>query len=220
MSQKQEISYSQEILRKSIHLCSLSIPIVSSFIDKFLALEILLPITAAFVIIDLLSHIYAPIGALVQKFFGKMLRPHEYSKTILLNGASWVLLSACLCLFIFPKIAFVVGFSTLIISDISAALFGRKFGKHKFFDKSLEGSSAFFISALIVMSIIGYLSSMPWIFFAFGALGALLGAIVEAASITLRFDDNFSIPLTVGAVMVAGGMVADKLSTPFLYLLR
>lgn len=48
-----EISYKQELIRKSIHLCSLSIPIAYSFLDKETALTILIPLTILAVSIDL-----------------------------------------------------------------------------------------------------------------------------------------------------------------------
>jgi dolichol kinase len=45
-----EISYKQEVIRKCIHLVSLSIPIGYFLLDKTVTLFILIPITAIFVI--------------------------------------------------------------------------------------------------------------------------------------------------------------------------
>ena len=45
MTKEFEIPYKQEVVRKSIHLISLSIPIVYSFITQELALWILIPLS-------------------------------------------------------------------------------------------------------------------------------------------------------------------------------
>ena len=126
MDEFQEIPYSQEIIRKSIHLIALSIPITYSFIPKLTALSILIPVMVIFVIMDVLSKRKNKAQWFVRFFFGRMLRQHEIEQEFTLNGASWVLISATLGIIIFPKILFVTGFSILILSDISACLFGRK----------------------------------------------------------------------------------------------
>jgi len=220
MKDRNDIPYSQEVLRKCIHLCSLSIPIVGSILERKTMLEILVPITLFTIILDLLSHKIESVRNFVSKFFGKMLRKHENGKEILLNGASWVFLSAVLCISIFPKIIFITAFTILIISDISAALYGRKFGTRKFLDKSFEGSSAFFISSIIVILVIGTLSGAPITYYAFGILGGFVAAIVEAASKRLRVDDNLSIPLSVGAIMIIGSMISDAIGNSFINILR
>lgn len=200
-----EISYKQEVVRKSIHMVSLSIPIVYSFITKELALTILIPMTILSIIIDFASRKKSKFREFFHKIFGKILRPHEYYDVFTLNGATWVLISAVVCITIFPKTFVVTGFSILIISDISSALIGRKFGKHPLFiRKSWEGTSAFWISAILVVIVIGNLLSAPWTFYFFGIIAAIIGGIAEAASTMLKMDDNLSIPLSIGLVLWAG----------------
>ena len=55
-----EESYGVEIVRKGIHLFSLSIPVVYYFITKETALAILLPLTALFAGTDLLRFRHEP----------------------------------------------------------------------------------------------------------------------------------------------------------------
>ena len=86
----------------------------------------------------------------------------------------------------------------MIVSDTVAALVGRKFGKHPFIGKSLEGTFAFFISAVAVVVLapkVGYVPAEYLI----GVTAALLGAIVEAMSTVI--DDNFSVTFSIGAAM-------------------
>lgn len=201
-STPEDITFGAELLRKGIHLLSLSIPIGYALMSKHHALMILLPLTAAFVIADLLIHVSKPFRRLALRFVGPLLRPHELrSDRLLLNGASYVLISACIVVALFPKVIAVTSFAILIISDISAALIGRRYGSHRFLDKSLEGTIAFFISALIVIGIIGMLYELPAVYFAISTCAAAIGAVVENVSIRLRVDDNVSIPLSIGAVM-------------------
>jgi len=146
------IDYKYEVIRKLIHLNSLSIPIVYYYIEKQLALTILIPLTFAFLVVDIIRYYNPQVADWFYKFFGFLLRKKEKDdRKKRLNGATNVLLSALFCVIVFPKLIFVTAFSILIISDISSALIGRKFGKRKFFAKSLEGSTAFFISAVIVV---------------------------------------------------------------------
>ncbi|OGU11983.1 MAG: hypothetical protein A2X61_12345 [Ignavibacteria bacterium GWB2_35_12] len=211
MDEFHEITYSQEVLRKSIHLMSLSIPITYTFIPQSIGLSILIPLTILFIVIDVLSKKRNKAQFFVRLIFGRMLRRHEVEKEYTLNGASWVLISATIGILVFPKILFVTGFSILILSDIAAALFGRKFGKTPLFDKSWEGTSAFIIIAFFIVSFIGYMTSAPWTFFVFGFISAFLGGMVEAASRMMKVDDNITIPICIGVLMWIGEYVSDYL---------
>lgn len=217
---KNNISYTQELLRKTIHLCSLSLPIAYIFITKEIILSFILPLLILALLIDILSKVNPTFKAFYYKYFGSMLRPHEKSDKFLLNGASWVLISAFLVFLIFPKIIAIISFTILIISDLSAALIGRRFGKHKLFDKSWEGTSAFMITGIIVVFIYYYTLQAPISLLIFGSLGAIFAGFIEAASVTLKMDDNLSIPLSVGLVMWIGGIISLNYSLPYLNLLN
>ena len=219
MSNNKEIPYEQELLRKGIHLLSLSLPITYSFITRDLALMIFIPMALISITLDILSRKKNKFQNIMHKLFGKMLRPHELPGNFTLNGASWVLISACICVFIFPKIITITGFTILIISDISAALIGRRYGKHPLFDKSIEGTLAFTVTAIAMVLIIGAIFHAPWTYFLVGIIASIIGAIVEAASHILKVDDNLSIPMTIGLVMWGGGLLASLINAPFLSII-
>lgn len=193
------IEYRAEVARKSIHLTSLSIPVIYYFIERDVALSILVPITFAFLTVDLLRYYHAPTAALFYKVFGFMLRKHEQDgNNKRLNGATNVLIAATLCITLFPKLIVLTSFSILIVSDTFAALIGRKFGKRKFLKKSVEGSLAFFLFALLVVAITPKVEYSPIEYF-IGAIASIVGTVVEAGS--WKIDDNLSIPFSVGIVM-------------------
>ena len=195
------IQYRHELVRKSIHLCSLSIPIIYSFIDRSLALGILIPLTMLTVGTDLARFAIPAVSRWFYNWFGWLLRRHEQDeRNKRLNGASNVLIAATLSVLIFPKIIAINAFAILIISDTTAALIGRRFGRRRFLAKSLEGSTAFFVSALLVVLVAPKAAGLP-VEYLFGTIAAAVAAVVEASPI--KVDDNLSIPVSVGFVLWA-----------------
>jgi dolichol kinase len=201
LQSKATIDYKSEFIRKSIHLCSLSIPTIYFFISKQLALELLVPMFLAFFIVDLARFYYQPVQAWFYRWFRWLLREHETDQgTKRLTGATNILFSAIVCILLFPKIITVNAFAILIISDITSALFGRRFGRRKFFGKSLEGAMAFFVSAIVVVLLAPKVEGLA-LEYVIGIFAAAVGAVVEAAS--TKIDDNISVPLAIGLVMWA-----------------
>lgn len=194
------IRYQDELIRKLIHLTSLSIPIVYYYISTETA-ALILGILAGFaLILDLARYLHPETGKIFYKIFGFLLRKHELDTLKRnLNGATYVLISALIGVLIFPKVIFITAFTILIISDSLAALIGRKFGRRKFLAKSFEGTLTFFISACIVIlftpKVAGFSEE-----YIIGFIAAFVGAIVENVSFKL-IDDNLSIPLAVGFTM-------------------
>lgn len=195
-----DIDYTAELIRKGIHLFSLLIPTIYYFLSKNVALDILVPMTAAFLIVDVLRYFHQPTAEIFYRWFGKLLRHHEINgKTKTLNGATYVLLSATLCVLIFPKVIVITSFAIMIVSDSAAALIGRRFGKHKFYHKSLEGSGAFLLSAFIVVLCTPKIAYLPAEYI-IGLIGGFIGMIAEIASFDI-LDDNVAIPLSIGGIM-------------------
>ena len=190
------IEYKHELVRKSIHLFSLSIPIIYFFISKQLALYLLVPITAAFIIVDVARYYIPIVARWFYKWFGWLLRRHETDiNKKRLSGASNVLISALLCVLLFPKVIAINAFTILIISDTTSALIGRRFGRHRFLAKSLEGSLAFFVSAILVILVAPKIAQLPMEYI-IGFIAAAICTVVEA--LPIKIDDNLSIPISVG----------------------
>jgi dolichol kinase len=195
------IDYRSEFVRKLIHLCSLSIPTIYYFISKQFALWLLAPMFLGFLTVDLARFYHEPTQTWFYSHFGWLLRRHESDiRTKRLTGATNILFSAILCVLIFPKIITVNAFAILIISDITSALVGRRFGKRRFFQKSLEGAMAFFVSATIVVFLAPKYEGLP-LEYGIGIFSAAAGAVIEALSTTI--DDNISVPIGIGFVMWA-----------------
>ena len=196
-----EEHYRIELFRKAIHLASIAIPIFYFYTPREVALAVFFPLTLIFLGVDVARYYHKQSGEWFYKLFGWLLRKHESdSENKRLNGATNVLIAATLAILIFPKFIAVTSFIILIISDLTAALVGRRFGKHPFFEKTVEGSSAFFFSALLVIVLTPKIGN-HFGEYLIGALAAAVGTIIEA--LPLDFDDNLSIPMSVGATMWA-----------------
>ncbi len=196
-----QISMTGELLRKIIHICSLSIPISYYFLSYSATLSIIIPCTLLALFVDYGRFYLKWLNRFYNWLFHSILREHERdSERKLLSGGSYVLISACLCILIFPKIIAITAFSILIISDTASALIGRRFGKNHFLDKSFEGTVAFIVSAWVVVIFtpkigIGWGEYIP------GFIAAIVGGIIEAMSVRLRVDDNFSVPISISVTM-------------------
>ena len=142
-------------------------------------------------------------------FFGRMLRDYGNGKFHLSGGAP-VLAAACLSAIYFERPYSALAMAVMLLGDTAAALIGRRFGKHRFFNgKSLEGTLAFITTGTAVVLIgfaaFGYPS---WTVLAGGLLGVVLAAALELFNCELQLDDNLSIPLAVGAGFLLGAMFA------------
>ncbi|MDT8324573.1 MAG: SEC59/DGK1/VTE5 family protein [Bacteroidota bacterium] len=194
------VSFEFELMRKGIHMLSLSIPIGYYFMSRELALTILVPLTLLFVFGDVLRTYHEGSYRLYHRIFGRMLRAHEKTREKkTLNGASWVLISATLCVLVFPKLIAITAFAILIVSDTVAALVGRRFGTRKFNDKTLEGSTAFVVSAAIVILLTPKIAHAP-VEYLIAFVAAVFGALAEVFSFDI-IDDNFAIPLAIGSTL-------------------
>lgn len=196
--QATNITYDAELLRKSIHILSLLIPIVAWFMDRSDAVLSLVVLFVASLIFDIERTRPSLLGRLCRATLGHIIRPHEQRSALglpPLSGSTWMLLAAAITFAIFPKEIATAAFSMLILGDTAAALIGRRYGTIRFGAKrkSLEGSLAFFTISLLVVLL------TPGLPFWVGAAGALAATLAEALPIPL--DDNLTVPLLAGLVM-------------------
>lgn len=192
--------YNSEFIRKLLHLSNLVIPFTYLFYfdSKVEALIILLPITLLASLIEYLRINSISVKNIFDKYLFSMLRNHEKSGKY--TGATWVFISSTLSIGIFPKDIAIISLIYMSIGDTAAGLIGRKFGRIKIYNKTLEGALAGFIVCLIVGLMIDLNLSKTVV-----AIGALSAAIIEFMPISI--DDNLRIPLFSGTVMYVMSIV-------------
>lgn len=194
------MKYIQEIKRKMIHLSSLWIPIIYIYKDQEFMLKLLIILSIIALIIDILRKIITPLNNLVNIIIGDLMRENEKTASSF-SGATYLYISSALTVYFFSKETAIFALFILMISDSFAALIGKKFGKVKLMDKSLEGSISFALSAMIIYYILNvyFNFSLPLIASIFAILAS---TIAELFAKRIRIDDNFIIPLAIGICLL------------------
>jgi glycerol-3-phosphate acyltransferase PlsY len=158
----------------------------------------LVPLTVFAIVIEYLRGHSVIIKKIFDNFLISMLRLHEIDGKY--TGATWLFIGSTLTVAIFPKEIAVISLIYMCIGDTVAGLVGRKYGKMKFYDKTIEGS----LAGLIVCLLSGYLVqiSLPLIVVFSGAFAAMF---IELLPISI--DDNISVPLFAGTIMIIASTV-------------
>ena len=190
------LTYRQEIYRKFIHLSSSVMALALWYFGKETFLPWLIGVAIILPLLDYGRHHIDLLRRIYNYFFTIFTRPIEYRN---LSGASWIVIGAALTTLIFNENTAIIGLLVLSLADSAAAIIGLKFGKTYLFNKSLEGSAAFFIVAFLIVF---YLSP------AFFLINLIVVSAVTAVELfsTARINDNLFIPLVTAFILTLGGV--------------
>jgi dolichol kinase len=189
-----EISFIQEVWRKATHMGALIIP--GSYqlfgLSKYQMLAVMVPAFVLMVLVDIARlRNWAFWRSVARPLLAPMIRSHEEAGDF--TGAFYILGSTCLTIALFSKPVAIAALTFIIVGDTFAALIGRKFGRHKFGRKSIEGSLGCLAGTVIVAVL------TPHLPLSVGLIGAVTATVAEAVSFTI--DDNVSVPLASGLIM-------------------
>jgi len=153
-------------------------------------------VTFLFLLFELTRLRVSGINRWFVSHFGSMLREEELSG---LTSSNYVLLAALVSYIVFGRDIAVLAVSFLAIGDVAAAIVGQHMGRTRLFGKALEGDVACFLSCLAIGFVLYYaglhVGSRTVIL---GAVGATIGQAIQTP-----VDDNLTLPLLAGALMVA-----------------
>ncbi len=189
-----QITFVQELMRKGTHVGALVIPGGYYFLhlDRQEMLSIMVPVTVAMILIDIARlRQWLFWKAFARRILSPVIRQHEKAGDF--TGATYILLSVCLTVALYDKPIAIAAMAFIIVGDTLAALVGRRFGRHKFGNKSIEGSLACLAGTVIVAVLI------PDLPMGIRLLGAVVATIVEA--LPLGIDDNITVPILSGLSM-------------------
>ncbi|MCX6814230.1 MAG: hypothetical protein NTY20_01055 [Candidatus Aenigmarchaeota archaeon] len=197
-----------EILRQLVHLSGLVFIALAQFIDKmFVGILFMLAAFFFFLYSEYVSKCEKNHNTLLSRIecklrdFALMLERKEARRPF--AGAFWFYFGAGLAFLLFPLNAASAAGAVLAISDSLSTIIGKKFGKRRIIGKkTLEGTAAFFASALFVCMF----------FFnpAISIIGAAAAAFAEllpewkrisSSKFSGVFDDNLLIPIIAGFAM-------------------
>lgn len=198
------LSYGAELKRKALHVGALVIPVGIVALGRPTAMAVLVPLAAFAVACDVARLRVRWVHRFIRWAFAPIMRPEEqppFGGPIVLNGATWMCVSAALCAVLFPETVAAASLAMLMVGDGAAAVVGRRFGRtrYPFSEKSVEGSLAFVV--------LGFVAAVPFGVAGEPALGfpVLLAGVLAAAAIEalpLPINDNVRVPLVAGAAML------------------
>jgi dolichol kinase len=188
-----------EARRKAIHVGFIILPLelVHEWLPwphghrQFALLFALL--TAGAIALDLLRLHERRVRDFFRDFFGQMIREHE---AFGLLGSTYLLMAALLAIEIFPQPLAAAALGFTVLGDACGALVGRAYGRHRFFNKSLEGAAGCLLACLAWGAYIAFTLHVPVHVL---VAGALVATVVEMLPIPL--DDNLGITLVAGFAM-------------------
>ena len=171
-----------ELKRKAFHLLSLAYPIAYLFLERRTFLIFLSIILALIAALEFMRLRFPHIN---KKLVGLLGNIHRSQEMTCASGIFWTALGTLVTVILFTNKAVVLcTLGYLIFSDTASALAGTWYGRHKYLNKSLEGSAAFLGTSLAI----GLFFFSP----AIALAGAMFSTLVE--SLPLPFNDNFWIP--------------------------
>lgn len=193
------LSLRRELGRKIIHLIALILPLGMVVLPHGLALLVVALGALLGVAGDVLRSQSAAFARLIAAVFGPLMRQSEQPPVgtgIVLNGATWVLLSAVLLLVVFPPRVGALALALFMVADAAAALVGRRYGRTPWHisTRTLEGSAAFIGVGLCLVAV------LPTLAFAAGAGVVVIGALTEA--LPRPFNDNLRVPFVMATTLL------------------
>lgn len=188
-----------EWYRKGIHLSSLWMPLFILLAERNFCIVLF----SVLLVLDFAAEYAAycklsGIGSLFRRVFLRVLRGKEINRVLFVpSGAVYILAGALAVSVCFSAQAAATAMCVVLVADSNAALFGKFLGTYRFYNgKSVEGTLAFFISAVSVILLFYSEVSLTVV-----CLTAGLATAVEFFEKEIGIDDNFAIPLISGFVL-------------------
>jgi len=193
------LPFSAELRRKALHILALVVPLGMAWLGMPAALYLLLPAVGLAVSGDVLRAYSPRFNRFIRRIFGSMMRTAELpplGRGVVINGATWVLVSALLLALVFPLRVVLPAFTMFMISDAVAAVVGRRWGRHRWgrTARTVEGSAAFLVSGLAVMA------CFPHPIFGVGAVATAVACVAEA--LPGPGNDNVRVPFAAALTVV------------------
>lgn len=186
-----------ELKRKALHLTGLTVPALYAVAGKDFTLSFIAFAFAAFVVLEpfriieelrdriklrlrLINPDMAAGIEVLEKHVRDIERVHERDGVA---AHIYFALASLIVIYFFSGAIAIAAVTLATLGDALAAIVGKNFGRHRFSNgKSLEGSLAYFLTGLLVITpLLGVKAAL---------FGSLAGALVEFYE--LPPDDNFS----------------------------
>jgi dolichol kinase len=123
------------------------------------------------------------------RLFRSVIRPHEEEHLL---GSTHYMIAALLSVVVFDQRVAIASLGFLVLGDAAAAIIGKRFGRPRYWGKSLHGSLACFVVCLATGILV---LGEPGL----ALIGATAATLAEALPSPL--DDNMRVPIFSGIAM-------------------
>ncbi|MFH1506656.1 MAG: hypothetical protein ABIE94_06770 [archaeon] len=180
--------------RKLWRMGGLLFPILYFFQPRGFMLIFTAVFIVFFLILEIIRFTNPEINKTVFQRLKMVLKEKEKKK---LTTTTLFLIGAFISILFFPQPIAILALFYLIFGDSLAEIVGITAGKIKIFEKTLEGSAACLLVCIIIGVIFHYTMGIGLLAVVLGAIAATITELIPA-----RIDDNLTIPLVAGLVMV------------------
>ncbi len=173
-------------------------PIIGLVLPREWTLVFLGTVAAIFVVVEILRLTIASVNHWLMSLFAGVSKGFKAREAARPIGTTYYLVASFLAFLFFSRDVAAAALFFAAVGDAIAAAVGERYGRTKVGAKSLEGSAAFFTSALVVGYIlVGVGFHLNWLAV---TAGAAVAALVELLPIPI--DDNLTVPI-IGAIVMA-----------------
>ncbi len=190
------------IERRIFHLFAASLfPALSFFVPKTPLMLTAAGLAIAFVVMEWARRRWSPLNSLLTRYFQRIMKQKERQTPF---ASTSLMIATAVSMVTMPRAAYTAGLFFTAVADPFAAIVGERWGRRRWFDKTLEGSFSFLLAALTIGAIVwaGGLDVSYWVII----VGAIVATLAEVIPI-LGLDDNFKVPLASGAAMMLAAKV-------------
>ncbi|MBI45190.1 MAG: hypothetical protein CMG66_03375 [Candidatus Marinimicrobia bacterium] len=187
-----DLSLIKEIPRKIIHLSTSFFALMLYYFGRDFCIPYFLLICFSFILFDLIRQKNQKLKSIYNSFFLFLTRDSEDDN---FTGASYLCLSVVIVSLCFDEKVAVPSLLIMSFSDPFASLFGICFGNFKLYQKTLEGTIAFFMVSCLVMMFFNF----PYLTV---IVVALFCSVVELFAPMINIDDNLLVPIAASSILV------------------
>jgi glycerol-3-phosphate acyltransferase PlsY len=150
-------------------------------------------IALLFILVDVIRFVLNQANVLFTVRIKNFLKQAESRR---FSSMTMFLVAAFIVILVFKQDIAVAALTFLIFGDIFSKIYGLGFGRHRLFDKTVEGSLAYLGGALICAYILYTSLQISLLMLVIGAIAATIAEFMP-----LGIDDNFTVGIVSGAVM-------------------
>ena len=186
-----------KVERRAFHLVTGSIfPLMAIVLPLWLVVALAAVGVGASITLEVSRHKSESLNRWFIDHFSMLLKKSESSRWL---GSTYLLMATLAAFLLFDKYVAILALLFLSVGDPLAALVGERYGRTRIRQKSVEGALAFLVSSALVGGL--FVAGGVDLSLSLVLLGAACAALVELLPIPL--DDNLTVPLISGSVMMA-----------------